>query len=393
MMNLKRRVRRSFAGAAALMLVVAVTAPMLVGIEASAEEIPGVDADMYLLINADTGEVLADSNADQTFYGGNYAVLANVMTALELQVNPDAPIGFTAEAIAQADALGTYVKMDPAETAGEIMSVREMMYCITMGQSPVAAYQLSTTISNGDENAYLTRMNDLVAGAGADKTGYSDVAGMNGTDLTTVEDCADIFLAALDYPELVGMLQYGDCTLGANNMNISRYLLNSNDFINEEQTLDGALYGYRGTDGAGATTVMATLVQRENVKLLCVVAGDTCYEDTAYLIEYGFDPSTVETEEAVTEEETTAETEAETEPTSAVEEETEVDQSQEAADESLEWIDETTDTTDYGLDEAAHSRVLSAQIKEAREKRTWTYIALGAAAFSIIGLVVLNRKP
>ena len=418
----------------------------------AAREGPGVYSKNYLLINTDTGEVLAEYGADEVLSDvGNFCALVSDMVTLDIGVPQEALLAIDGSCASRVP--DTERTLDPKENPGEIVSVSELLSCMTIGGSKICGYQTALTATGGQEAEYLRIMNEKVTGTGlAPNTSFGDVAGMAETCSTTIRDMSNVFLKSLEYDVIRGMLSAGTVTVSVNYTHGERVLSNPNRFMTGQMPLENVTCGFLTTgETANPNGVLFTMTESEGVHLLAVVYGETesnDYTDTRSLMEYGWarnagtiterkyealeDVEMVTTEGAVLYE-LDSEYSAQLErpeanskcrvlltwqdwafvdfgdnrngfvkvsclvdmPEETTESEPETQTSQSDEDETVEPSESTEPVPTLkpsGMNESVKMNILAQQIREKKQTQRRTLLAVGVAILSIIGMYVLRNK-
>ncbi len=262
-----------------------------------------LDAYAAYLLNLDTGAVLYTQHADEVL---EPASLTKIMTALLVVERGSLDDSVT---VSQS-ALDALYANDTAEystiadlQAGEVISLRSLLYCILVSSSSDACCVAAEAVS-GSVEAFIDRMNERAAELGCTRTHFSNPHGLHEADhYTTASDLAKITIAALQHDEFVDICNTPSVELPATNLHELRYLKTTN-YLLSSNTVGGYVYNRACGVKTGYTSqagyCLVSTAQNSRMSLLGVVMGAsaTRNEDNSYtihsftdmvtLFEYGF---------------------------------------------------------------------------------------------------------
>ncbi|MCD8116140.1 MAG: D-alanyl-D-alanine carboxypeptidase [Oscillospiraceae bacterium] len=258
-----------YAAAAALIaaLLLALGAPAL-AIDAS----PDISAQAAVLMEADTGTVLFEQNADERRF---IASTTKIMTALVvLEQWDDLDTVITVEA-AWTEVEGSSMYL----TAGQEVTVRELLYGLLLASGNDAATALACATA-GSEEAFAGLMNEKAAALGCENTHFTNPHGLDDEEhYSSAGDLAVIMAAAIENETFCEITGTVSITIGANTYT------NHNRLLSECEGVFGGKTGY--TSGAGRTLV--TCCRRDGMTLICVTLTDPDdWEDHAALYDWAY---------------------------------------------------------------------------------------------------------
>lgn len=254
---------------------------------AAAEESGGVDcsaAKAAFLAETETGQPLYEYNADLRLPIASVTkVMTLLITAEELEKGS---LTFETEASCSDHA----ASMDGSViwlTAGEKMSVGELVKAVVIASANDACVMLAETIE-GSEEAFVERMNKTAARLGMSNTHFANCVGFDDEEhYSTARDVA-VMSAALrryDFFDEFLLTRLDSVRTG---QKTEVQLLNTNKLISRYDGITGLKTGT--TDGAGCC--LSATAKRGEMGLTAVVLG--CAEDEARfdtaeaLLDYGF---------------------------------------------------------------------------------------------------------
>lgn len=271
---------------------------------ALALEEPELEASSALLMQAQTGQVLYEREADSRVSPASTTKILTVLVALRAvetgEVSLSDLVTFTQEMTADLIEDGSNVELK----IGEALSLEEMLYCALLASGNDACNAIAIHVS-GSISTFVERMNQMAAELGCTSSHFSNSYGATADDhYTTARDMAIIAQVAYTTPTFINISGTPTHTVPPSNMSPARSLKNSNALISTGGVYgDGYYYPYctagktGHTDAAGYCLV--SFASREGTDLLAVVMNSTMtgteeeprfnqFQDTINLYEYGF---------------------------------------------------------------------------------------------------------
>ena len=270
--------KRCFAGLLALAL-------LLVCLPAASAAGPEIAAPSAILIDAATGTVLYEKNANERL---RPASVTKVMTLLlVMEALSSGRIGWDDMVItsdAAAGKGGSQVYLEP----GEQMSMDEMLKSVVVSSANDCATALAEHVS-GSEPAFVERMNERAAELGLSDTHFVNCTGLDdGADaaehLTTAHDLAVISRELLKHEAIKKYT-----TIWMDTVRGGRFgLANTNKLVRFYEGTTGLKTGY--TSAAGHC--LAASAKRDGIELIAVVlhckSSADRFESAKALLNYGF---------------------------------------------------------------------------------------------------------
>lgn len=248
---------------------------------AALAEPPEVDARAYYLVDANSGTVLAESNATTEL---NPASLTKLMTAyLVFQALESGAVSLedrvpVSEKAWRATGSRMFIEVDTEVALGDLL--RGLI--IQSGND--AAIALAEHIA-GSEEDFVLRMNSTAAALGMTGTNYRNTSGLPARGhLSTARDQALLAQALIDeFPQHYALYSEREFTFNS----ITQH--NRNALLWRDAGVDGLKTGY--TSAAGYCLVSSA--ERDGMRLIAVVFGSTTAnartEGSMALLDYGFD--------------------------------------------------------------------------------------------------------
>ncbi len=245
---------------------------------------PAVAAKAYLLIDADSGRVLVEQNADERLPP---ASLTKLMTSYVLSheieqkhVHPDDMVTISENAWSQ----------NPRFKGSSLMFIevgkQVKLHDLHLGVVVSSGNESSVAVAEylaGSEDAFAQVMNQHAARLGMTNTHYVNAHGLDDPDhYTSARDLAILSQAILAYPNEYDLYKIKDFTFN----NIKQ--INRNGLLYRDPSVDGLKTGH--TDLAGYCLV--TSAKRDGMRLISVVLGADSIgareRETEKLLAYGF---------------------------------------------------------------------------------------------------------
>lgn len=260
---------------------------LLGAIPARAEDFLHLASEAAILMDAETGQVLYEKNADQKMYPASITKIMTALLALR-ELNPQDVLTVSPAAVNAVPRTSSHIGL----LAGEKLTVEEAMYAIGMESANDAANVLAEAIS-GSLEEFAQKMTEEARALGARNTNFTNANGLpDSRHCTTAYDMALITAAALKYPGMTEYFSTVNHTLPATNLSEAR------SFANKDRLLPGGQYYYEGVLMAktGWTTAaqgtFAAAVRRGETTLIVILLKgpmlEDKYRDTHKLMDYGF---------------------------------------------------------------------------------------------------------
>ena len=260
-MEMKRNVLRTAAATVAAVLF----------LSCSASAAPALSARKAILMDADSGRVLYEKNADERSL---IASTTKIMTALLVceQCNLADRVQIPREAVG-IEGSSLYLR------EGEILSVQDLLYGLMLHSGNDAATALSI-YCGGSEAAFVDMMNEKAGRLELSETHFGNPHGLDHDgNYSTARDLAKLAAYAMENEDFYRTVSCKTVTVG------NRSLQNHNKLLFRYEGAVGVKTGY--TKAAGRILVSAA--ERDGRRLIAVTihAPDDWNDHTA-LLDYGF---------------------------------------------------------------------------------------------------------
>lgn len=256
----------------------------------SEEELPVVampslnsDAKSLILIEASTGKVLYESNADEALPPASVTkimTLLLVMEAIDRGELKWTDMVTVSEAAAKMGGSQVYLEV------GEQLNVEEMVKSVVIASANDAALALAEAIA-GTEDAFVVKMNERAQQLGMNNTNFENTNGLDDTTQNHVTSARDIAIMSAELISHPKILEY--TTIWQDSIRNGAFVLNNTNRL---------IRYYPGTNGlktgstAKAGFCISAAAKREGMQLIAVVMGastrDGRNETAKQLLNWGF---------------------------------------------------------------------------------------------------------
>lgn len=274
---------------------------------ASAEETMELSAKTAIIMEAETGTVLYEKEADQALPP---ASVTKVMTLLlifdalgEGKITLEDEVTTSEYAASMG---GSQVFLEPGET----QTVETMIKCIAVASANDACVAMAEKIS-GTEELFVQQMNERASGLGMENTNFVNCNGLDADGHVT--SARDIALMSreliLCYPQIFDYSQiWMENITHVTSKGSSEFgLTNTNKLIRQYEYATGLKTG--STSGAGFC--LSGTAEKDGIQMIAVVMGEpdskTRTKDVISMLNYGFGKCNIYTDKTVLEKKVYAE--------------------------------------------------------------------------------------
>ncbi len=251
---------------------------------------PDLVANAAIVMDAASGQVLYEKNSQEKKYPASITKILTVLIALEHNVDFNATVTMSENAIWGVERDSTLIGLD----VGEQVTVKDLVYATMVKSANECAYALAEYVA-GDIESFAKLMNERAAEIGCKNTHFVTPNGLHDEDhYTTAYDMALITREALKnetFREIAGTLNY---TVPATNLTEeTRPLWNGNKMINPAEPYyyeycEGGKTGYT----MKANNTLMTFAKKDGLELICVImdcdGAKYAYSDSKALYNYCF---------------------------------------------------------------------------------------------------------
>lgn len=238
-----------------------------------------VDARGAILVEADSGQVLWEQNADLKWYPASMTKIMTMALALEAVHEGKVSLSDKVRASERAASFGgTQVYLEP----GEEFTLEQMLAAIAVGSANDASVAVAEFLA-GSEEEFVAMMNAKARELGLRGTHYANSHGLDDPEhYTTPRDMATVARYSLRFPEMLRLTS-----------------LKEYDFRDMHlYSTNKALWWYPGADGLKTGTTsraarnLTLTAQKDGLRLIGVVMGvdrpNGHFSEAMKLLNYGF---------------------------------------------------------------------------------------------------------
>ncbi|MGF7056474.1 D-alanyl-D-alanine carboxypeptidase family protein [Brassicibacter mesophilus] len=257
---------------------------------------PEISADSAILIDAKTGVVLFEKNANQKMFPASTTKILTAIIAIEngnldqkVIVDDKTPYGID----------GSHIALEP----GEILTMDQLIHALLIESANDAAIVIAKHIS-GSVEEFAKLMNNKAKEIGAKNSNFVNPNGLpNENHTTTAYDLAAIARYAMKNPKFREIVSSYTYTIPPTNIKTeSRPLKSANRLLYSSETInvngENVKIKYEGANGiktgytVAAQQCLVSSATRNGQSYISVVlhaVGTNVYIDTHKLLNYGFD--------------------------------------------------------------------------------------------------------
>lgn len=250
-------------------------------------------ADSAILMDAKTGKVLFEKDADTKRYPASITKAMTCLVALDSGKPLSSIVTVSTKALPKLPDDASDIKLRD----GEQMTLEDLLYGLMLPSGADAANAIAYFVCDGDIPAFIAKMNAKAQELGMTGTHFANTHGLHDDDhYTTARDLSKLAAAAQKYPDFVKIVSTRQYTLGpTNKTSDSRVWNNTNKLTDPESE-----YGYTYATGikTGFTNpAMYTLLSsavKGDMTLVAVVLhsstnkGNDRWPDSVTMFEYAF---------------------------------------------------------------------------------------------------------
>lgn len=249
-----------------------------------------LSATAAILIEADSGEVIFEKNADQRMYPASTTKILTVWLAL---TNGDPEQKYTVS----ENAVNLAADESSAKlAAGEQLRLIDLCYAAMLPSGNDAATAIAEGLAGNVWN-FTAMMNQAAYSLGCTGSQFVNANGLHDENhFTTARDMAILTRVAMQNETFRQIVLASEYTLPKDNIYRARTIKNGNHFVAKTEGRESRYYAYStgvktGTTSAAGNCLVAS-ASKDGVNLISVVFGsasdESRYTDTIRLMDYGF---------------------------------------------------------------------------------------------------------
>ncbi|MDA8441913.1 MAG: D-alanyl-D-alanine carboxypeptidase, partial [Peptococcaceae bacterium] len=253
----------------------------------SVSQIPTVNGEAAVLVDADSGQILFAKNSHEHLPIASITKIMTAIVALD-KGNLDSVVTIQPDIMDRKNVYGTLLYLEP----GEKFTLRQLLYGMLLNSANDAAMAVADYIG-GNETNFVQMMNATAQQLGATDTHFTNPDGLSEPNhYSSASDMALFARYAMQNPVFAEIVQTKTMDFPRSKPKLPNKLYNIDHMLWLYSGVDGVKTGYT----AEARNTIVTSATRNGRRLLVVVLrGDTAksiYADDANLLDYGFNDFT-----------------------------------------------------------------------------------------------------
>ena len=278
-----------------LLLIVLLFAALL-PVSATAVTEPDINAKAAIIVDADSGEVYFEKNADQRIQPASTTKLMTALLVIEDVERGSISLG---DAVVASENCSYNLDDDstnanPRIQPGESMSVQDLLYCTMLVSANEACNILAEYVS-GTVSDFVDKMNARAEELGCTGTHFANANGLEDSDhYSTAADFAIIAREAMSHTMLQQICSTLNYTVPETNVTAERTLTNTNMLLNSDsEYYYPPAYGIKTGFFTNAGYCLVSAAEKDNMNVICVVMGgveaDDQFRESVTLFNWLFD--------------------------------------------------------------------------------------------------------
>lgn len=244
---------------------------------------PLLQAKSYLLIDEQSGEVLAQQDADTRLFP---ASTTKIMTAIVVLNH------FQLESVASVSGSQRADGSQMGLVSGEQITVKDLLAGLLIQSANDAALVLAASYPGG-QSAFVNEMNTTAQKLGLRNTFYTNPIGYSEPGhVTTVRDLVILSKEAMKNPTFASLVKTQQLTVYSVDGKITHPLRTTNELLGILPGIDGIKTGW--TEESGECLVVST-TRNGRTLYSAVLNSPNRFKETTELIEWGYQSSTAVT--------------------------------------------------------------------------------------------------
>jgi len=286
-------IKKTYLGVISFFIAITITVGQLLffPVVSSASAFPEINSDSYVLMEAETGQVLVEKGMNQKMYPASITKIMTILLACE-EANPDTVVTMSEYATV------TTVPRDSSHialTTGQNVRMEDLIYGAMLASANDACNGIAESVS-GTIDAFALKMTERAHQIGAKNTNFVNANGLfNENHYTTAYDMALITREAIkntDFTTVFGTVRY---EIAPDNIRKEVFpVATGMELLKPTNPLyyEGIIGGKTGYIPQGGYTGVV-VAERNGIKLIAVtLSADSAndrFADLAALLDYGFD--------------------------------------------------------------------------------------------------------
>jgi D-alanyl-D-alanine carboxypeptidase (penicillin-binding protein 5/6) len=275
-----------------LLLLIIVLSVLILNVSYAYAQPPAIDADTYILIDAESGSVLCEKNSTVSHYPASMTKIMTAILAIELG-DPEQLMTASKAAIDDIGPNGSNIGI----IVGEQIPLKNLLQALLISSANETANIIAEHICDSRQE-FIDLMNKRAKELGAENTHFANACGIHDPmHYTTASDIATIARYAMTLPKFREIVSTHRFTMPATNKHPSwPELTNTNQLMvtdqNDLYTINGIKTGFTGPAGYN---LVSSAINENGMELIAVVmnvkdegASANVRKYSKELLDYGF---------------------------------------------------------------------------------------------------------
>lgn len=234
---------------------------------------PILTAEAGILVDAASGAILYEKNADQRRAPASLTKIVTALTAVR-HAPLDSTVTATDNSLTEPVVIGL--------TPGDTLSLRDALYGLLLPSGNDVALAIAESVGGGSIERFVGWMNEEAARLGLSNTHFANPEGFDGPDhYSTARDLAQASRALLAHPELATIVTTAHYVVEGETKQWEFY--NSNPLLGQYEGVDGIKTGL--TDNAGRCLALSATLGGHRV-VAVILHSESIADDGRLLLDY-----------------------------------------------------------------------------------------------------------
>ena len=249
-------------------------------------ELPSIQSEAAIVMEASTGSILYNKAAYDTFYPASTTKLMTSLLAIEQCPLSDI-VTCSRESVESIGWDSSRIGL----VAGESIDMENALYAILLASANEVSYAVAEHIG-GTADYFVSLMNQRAKDLGCVNTNFVNPHGLdNEAHYSCPYDLALIAKKAMEYTTFRRISGSYNHKIPATNKNDARWISNTHPFIKKNVVYEGVFAGKTGSTSK-AGNCLVTCAERNGMTLICVIMkapnSAAVQSDTKTLLDYAF---------------------------------------------------------------------------------------------------------
>lgn len=257
---------------------------------------PNVDSYGYVVMDANSGNIILSKNKDKTLYPASSVKLMTAIVAIENADNLDMKITAKESVLSKVANDASKIGLK----SGYSYSLNELLHMLLIVSAADAADTIAEGVC-GSVGTFVKEMNEKAQELNLYSTSFDNTIGLDignnyNKTYTTASDFAIVARYAMTIPLIRDIVAKHSYTLNENTNLKGRVLNNTNRFytyVDYNKNLYTIIGSKTGTTNAAGSVLIATAIDKEGHEVICAFFGnkgrDCMYQDIRALFDYVFE--------------------------------------------------------------------------------------------------------